>query len=485
MIPASDPGHWAELFAAFDTLVVLDDGARAERLAAIGATDPAARRALEQLLEADASAGDRLGRIDGIFGAADPSADRDVLKLVGQTVAHFRIVEPLATGGMGVVYRAIDTQLGRPVALKFPLPGQRLDGHVRERFLREARAAGALDHPNICRIHETGETESRQLFLAMPLYEGETLKARIARAGPLPIAEALAVAVQIARGLQAAHRAGIVHRDLKPANAIILPDGGLKILDFGVARVGDGTLTQSHSALGTVSYMAPEQVRGEQLDGRADLWALGVLLYEMLTGRRPFEGEHEIAIAHAIVHADPVRPSMLRPEIWPELDALILELLSKQPGSRPASAEAVAAELTALQPRSPASTVRRWRPSFTAVRPPLLWVWTLALLVTAVGAAAWLLRAGTTRGPAAPRSVTVLPFENLGAREDSDYLAVALADAIATQLSGLEAVAVLAGEPGASAVVRGSVTRTGDEVWLQVDVFDAGQKRQVVTVHPP
>ena len=187
-----------------------------------------------------------------------------MLKLVGQTVSHFRIVEPLAAGGMGVVYRAIDTQLGRPVALKFPLPGQHLDGQVRERFLREARAAAALDHSNICSIYETGQTEDGQLFFAMPFYDGETLKARIAREGSLPIADALDIAIQIARGLHAAHRAGIVHRDLKPANVMIVPDGGLKILDFGVARMGDVTLTKSHDTLGTVSYMAPEQVRGEQ-----------------------------------------------------------------------------------------------------------------------------------------------------------------------------------------------------------------------------
>ncbi len=477
---ASDPRQWTELFAAFDTLVELDAGARAERLAAIGATDPAARRALEELLAADANASSSLDRLDAVFGVAG-NADRDVLRLVGKTVAHFRIVEPLATGGMGVVYRALDTHLARSVALKFPLPGQRLDRQVRERFLREARAAGALDHPNICSIFESGETADGQLFFAMPLYEGETLKAQISRAGRLPVADALAIAIQIGQGLQAAHRAGIVHRDLKPANVMILSDGRVKILDFGIARVGDVTLTRSHDTLGTVSYMAPEQVRGEQVDGRADLWALGVLLYEMFTGRRPFEGQHEIAIAHAIVHATPVRPSVLRPEIWPELDALVLGLLAEHPQNRRATAEAVAAELTALQPQSPASTVRRWRPSFTTLRPPLLWVCTLALLVTAVGVTAWLLGVGTTRGSAEPRSVAVLPFENLGAGEDSDYLAIALPDAIATQLSGLKAVAVLAGEPGASAIVRGSVRRAGDEIQIQIGLFDAIQNGRTRT----
>ena len=488
MIRAPNPGQWAELFAAFDTLVVLDDGARAERLAAIGATDPAARRALEELLEADANAGTRLGRIDAIFGAADPlaaperRADPDVLHLVGRTITHFRVVEPLAAGGMGVVYRAIDTQLARPVALKFPLPGQRLDRQVRERFLREARAAGALDHPNICSIYETGETEDGQLFLAMPLYEGETLKARLARAGRLPIADALAIAVQIAQGLSAAHRAGIVHRDLKPGNAMILADGRAKILDFGIARVGDGTLTASHGTPGTVAYMAPEQIRGKQLDGRADLWALGVLLYEMLTGRRPFEGEHEIAIAHAIVHSNPVRPSVLRPEIWPELDAVVLGLLARHPGNRRASADAVAAELTGLESQSVPHPVRRWRAPFNpSVRRALVWGATVAVVVTTVGAGAWLLRGGAASRSTEPRIVAVLPFEALSGGDDTDYLAVALADEIATQLSRLSAVAVLGESSGAAAVVRGSVKRTGDEVRLQVELFDADQKRQVWT----
>ena len=506
MIRASDPKQWAELFAAFDTLVELDTGPRAERLSAIGAADPAARRALEELLAADANSASSLDRIDAIFAARIPllrpdgTSARDVLKLVGRTVDHFRIVEPLASGGMGVVYRAIDMRLGRPVALKFPLPGQHLDGHVRERFLREARAAAALDHSNICSIYETGETPDGQLFLAMPLYEGETLKARMARDGALPMADALAIALQIARGLHAAHRAGIVHRDLKPANVIILPDGGVKILDFGVARVGDVTLTKSRATLGTVSHMSPEQIRGEQVDGRADLWALGVVLYEMLTGRRPFEGEHEIAIAHAIVHSDPIHPSVLRREVSPELDALVMGLLARQLGERRASAEAVVAELTAIESRSPVPKVRQRRiPIAGSSRRAVMWASAFALVVTAAGIAAWRLRPEGADGSVEPRIVAVLPFTDSSKTEDNGYMGVALANEIATRLSRLRGVAVagewaavefrgsrkstvdIASELGASAVVGGSVTRTGDDMRLSINVFDADQKRRVWT----
>jgi len=505
MIRTSDPGYWAELFTAFDTLVELDAGERAARLAAIGESDPDGRRALEELLEADASSASSLSDIDAIFGAELPARERspnlDVLMLVGRTVAHFRIIEPLAAGGMGVVYRAIDARLGRPVAIKFPLPGQHVDGQVRERFLREARAASALDHPNICGIYEAGETETGQLFLAMPLYEGETLRSRIARARHLPIADAIAIALQIARGLHAAHRAGIVHRDLKPANVIILPDGVVKILDFGVARTGGVTLTKSHAALGTVFYMSPEQVRGEPLDGRADLWSLGVLLYEMLTARRPFEGENEVAVAHAIVSSRPIRPWVLRPYMAPALDDLVMRLLSKQQVGRPASAEAVATELTALESKSAPPGVRRWRPTLTAIqrRRALVWGSTLALVVAAVAITSWLLPARSAIGPTEPQIVAVLPLENRDASADTNYLSAALAEEIATRLSGLRAVAVpgewaaveyrgsgkplmdITNELGAGAIVRVGASRSGDEVRLQVELFDAGQKRRSST----
>jgi eukaryotic-like serine/threonine-protein kinase len=503
MIPTNDPGQWAKLCAAFDALVGLDESARAERLDVIGDSDLEYRRALEELLEADANAASWLHRIDAVFGTAAPpgeppaNAFGDPLKLVGRIIGHFRVLEPLATGGMGAVYRGLDTHLDRPVALKFPLPGQRLDHRVRERFLREARAAGALDHPNICSIYQAGETEDGQLFLAMPLYQGETLKARIAREGRLPIADVISIAQQLAGGLHAAHGAGITHRDLKPANVILLPDGGVRILDFGIARMSDATLTAAHGMLGTVPYMAPEQVRGEKVDARVDLWALGVLLYEMLTGRRPFDGEHEIAIAHAIVHSDPAPPSALRPEISPELDALVMGLLTREPGRRPASAEAVVTALAALESGSAQRRVRRQPRVTRPAARTLSWTATVALLLTAGGTTAWLLGTRGGAGRAEPRVVAVLPFEELGGSDD--YLALALADETASQLSGLKAVVVPTALPalghrdagitplteigvelGAAALVRGSVRREGDQVQLGIELFDVRRNRSVL-----
>jgi eukaryotic-like serine/threonine-protein kinase len=357
-----DASAWREVRRAFDELVELEPGQREERLAALGATDPTRRRMVEALLRADADAD---ARLDGLNRALVPpeSRARDPLGLNGRAVAHFRVLEPLGSGGMGVVYAAEDLRLDRVVALKLPLPTQRLDSSGRARFLQEARSAGGLDHPNICSVYEVGETEEGQLFLAMARYQGETLRARIAREGASPVGEAVAVARQIARGLAAAHQAGIVHRDLKPANVMLPPDGVLKILDFGLAKVRDLSLSGSGRMLGTAAYMAPEQIRGAPVDGRTDLWSLGVVLYEMLTGRQPFRGEHEISIAHAIAHTEPVPPSRLRSGIPPRLEDLVLALLAKAPADRPATAELVEAELAEVERGRRAgvtAAARRW-----------------------------------------------------------------------------------------------------------------------------
>ena len=325
--------RWEEIQASFDELVQLDATERAGHLATLAIRDPELHRALESLLEADAAASAQLVPIDAAFL---PQSDRqpDPLGLTGRTISHFDLREALGAGGMGVVYRADDTRLGRVVALKFLLPHYNLDASAKARFLREAHAAAALDHPNLCTVHEVGTSDEGWLFLAMALYQGETLRARLTRDGPILVREALEIARQITEGLKAAHAAGIVHRDLKPGNVMLLPDGTVRILDFGLAKARDQSRSEAGVRFGTVSYMAPEQVRGENVDGRADLWALGIVLYEMLTGRKPFGGDEEVAIAHAILHDEPELLSTHRGGVSAALEGLVLRLLQKDPAKR-------------------------------------------------------------------------------------------------------------------------------------------------------
>ena len=328
--------RWEEIQASFDEIVELNATNRAARLEMLASGDPALHRALELLLKADASASADLRLIDTAFLL---QSDRsDPLGLTGRTISHFDLGEALGAGGMGVVYRAHDTRLGRVVALKFLFPHYNLDASAKARFLREAHAAAALDHPNLCTVHEVGTSDEGWLFLAMALYQGETLRARLTRDGPILLGEALEIARQIAEGLQAAHAAGIVHRDLKPGNVMLLPDGTVRILDFGLAKARDQSLSETGVRFGTVSYMSPEQIRGGNVDGRSDLWALGVVLYEMLRGRKPFRGDEEVAIVHAILHDEPELPSTDRADISAALEGVVLQLLEKEPANRYANA---------------------------------------------------------------------------------------------------------------------------------------------------
>jgi TOMM system kinase/cyclase fusion protein len=267
----------------------------------------------------------------------------------GRIVSHYRLLGLIGGGGMGVVYKAEDTRLARPVALKFLPPELTRDPHAKARFLREAQAASALDHPNVCTIHEVGESAEGQLFLVMACYDGETLRQRLAR-GPLPVEALIDFALQIARGLAKAHRHGIVHRDVKPANLMITADEVLKILDFGIAKAaGAAALTGAGWSLGTPGYMSPEQARGEEIDARTDLWSLGAVVYEMAAGRRPFRGEHEQAVLYSLLHLDPEPLASLRPEVPPELARIAGRLLAKDPALRYPNAAEVIADLQALR----------------------------------------------------------------------------------------------------------------------------------------
>ena len=250
---------------------------------------------------------------------------------------------------MGVVYKAVDERLGRSAAIKF-LPRELTgEAEARQRFLVEARAASTLEHPNVCPVYEAGETEEGQLFIAMAFYPGETLAQRIGR-GPLEVDEALRLGVQVCRGLARAHDQGIVHRDIKPANVMVTERGEAKIVDFGLARLGEEVrLTRAGSTLGTPAYMSPEQIRGEAADGRADIWAVGVLLYEMLTGELPFPSAAAAGVVHAILNEEPTPLRQKRPELSSELESVIVRALAKEPTERYQTIEELLGDLHSLR----------------------------------------------------------------------------------------------------------------------------------------
>src|SRR5713226_4585353 len=265
--------------------------------------------------------------------------------MVEQTISHYRITEKLGAGGMGIVYKALDTKLERIVALKFLPDGVAVSDADKKDLLREARAASGLDHPNIGVIHGLEESDDHQLFIVMQYYEGETLAHKISR-GVIPARESLDLATQIARGLSAAHAHNIVHRDVKPSNIIITREHVAKIVDFGLARViASSSATQSLNTSGTLPYMAPEQVLGEPIDQRSDVWALGVMLVQMLTGTHPFLRENTAAMTFAILNQPPAELDDMPPLLQP----IAYRALSKKPEHRYANAKEMLADLEAAR----------------------------------------------------------------------------------------------------------------------------------------
>jgi len=257
--------------------------------------------------------------------------------MIGKTVSHYKVVDYLGGGGMGVVYKAEDIKLKRTVALKFlPLEFTR-NPEAKARFMKEAQAASALDHPRIGTIYEVNETDDGHMYIAMAFYKGETLKDVHAR-GPIPLKRVIELVLQVANGLASAHEKEITHRDIKPANVMITEDGFVKIVDFGLAKLGDSTkITKSGMAMGTPAYMSPEQVKGTQVDHRSDIWSLGIILYELLTRQLPFRGDNEMSMLYNIVNEEPIPASQYNPEIPSQIEKIIQHSIVKNTSERYAS----------------------------------------------------------------------------------------------------------------------------------------------------
>ncbi len=353
--------RWEQVHRLFGEVVDVAPPARAARLDEACRDDPALREEVESLLVAYEQADDLLQVLDQI-GGSSPAAPAQP-SYTGTRVAHYEVLEMLGDGGMGVVYKALDTRLKRIVALKFLPPQWNQDDRAKQRFEHEARAASALDHPNICTIYEIGETQPSvaepgqgQLFIAMAYYDGQTLKQKI-KQGPLPLDEALDVATQIARGLAQAHTKDIVHRDIKPANVMIIDEGVVKVLDFGLAKMADVQMTKTGTMMGTVAYMSPEQTRGKGVDPRTDVWSLGVVLYEMLTGERPFKGDYDQAIIYSLLHENPARITALNPELPEEVEHMVEMCLEKEKDLRYPNVADLLADLEVLTQRTGPSMI--------------------------------------------------------------------------------------------------------------------------------
>src|SRR5436190_1219774 len=285
--------------------------------------------------------------------------------MIGSTISHYHILEKIGEGGMGVVYKAEDTTLKRIVALKFLPQALSTSETDKARFLLEAQAAAALNHPNICTIYGIEELDG-QTFIAMEFVDGKTLREKT-QSGTINLNSAIEIGIQVADGLAIAHEKGIVHRDIKPENIMVRKDGIVQIMDFGLAKLRASRasrLTKAGSTIGTAGYMSPEQVQGQETDHRSDIFSLGVLLYELFTGELPFKGVHETALMYEIVNVDPVPMSAVKPELDPELDRIVLECLQKEPDERYNSVKDIAKDLKRFKRESSRQRMSR----VTAVR---------------------------------------------------------------------------------------------------------------------
>jgi serine/threonine-protein kinase len=416
---------------------------------------------------------------------------------LGRVVSHYRLEERLGAGGMGVVYRATDLKLGRPVAIKFLSAHLATDQAAQARFLQEARSASALDHPNIGTIYDLGE-QNDELFIVMALYQGQTLGERL-KSGRLAVEEVLSILRQVLLGLAAAHRAGIVHRDIKPPNLFITREGTVKTLDFGLAKLVSETQgqTQAGQALGTVLYMSPEQLRGEPVDSRADLWSFGVVAYEALAGASPFQADSSAATATKILHQQPP-PLASVPGVPNWLAELVSQLLRKNPSERPESASEVLERFDHPVPSKLVTTPRQ-RGQEWVLQPKrrLLAVLTGAFLAMGAIGLYWYFHSGALRTGRQVKSLAVLPFVNVSENPDIEYLSDGLAETLIDNLSQIPELQVIARttafrykgkeldlpklqrELSVDAVLTGRVQQRGDTLVVHADLVNVGTGSQL------
>jgi TolB-like protein len=520
------PERWQQIERVLQVALEHEPSERAALLERECAGDPGLREEVESLI-ASAQPANSFLEADAVEDAAVLLEDTDSLSLIGHEVGHYLIEKRLGSGGMGDVYLARDLRLGRSVALKLLDPGLTGDTATRTRFLREARLASALDHANICTIHEVGEAADR-LFIAMQYVEGKTLR-RVIDGRPLSLDSLLSIGLQVADALAAAHSMGIVHRDIKPANIIITSRGQAKVLDFGLAKLlepaaGDTQtqLTMTDAVMGTPACMSPEQARGEWVDHRSDVFSFGVVLYEMATGRTPFSGRSKADVISALLSQAPTPASELNKETPPNLAAVIDRALAKEPNERYQTMNEVIADLRQVVnevggldrlfsssdiPHGAVPLVRPRQQGFAGAlakriqgRVAAILFAVIAVLLAGLALAFYYASRPSQPQPAAPiKSIAVLPFRPLLAESRDEALELGMADTLINKLSNIRQVTVrplsavrkytsleqdaaAAGrEQRVDAVLDGNIQRSGTKIRVTVRLVRVADGREIWT----